>query len=148
MQRVLDSPSFNFGVFAFLLHFPWELYQLPLFAGFENAPYFTTLVHCTRAALGDVVISLIALAIASVAVRSRFWFLEGNRIATLSFFAVGLIITVGFEAVATLLLDRWQYNESMPILPLTGTGLSPVAQWIIIPWLQLWFVRRQLASSH
>jgi hypothetical protein len=31
----------------------------------------------------------------------------------------------------------WAYSERMPRLPVTGTGLAPLAQWIVLPGLAL-----------
>ncbi len=58
--------------------------------------------------------------------------------------AVGLVITIILEALATGPLERWSYTSSMPTLPVLGTGLLPLLQWILLPPLTLWFVRRQL----
>ena len=35
----------------------------------------------------------------------------------------------------------------MPVIPGIGVGLSPLLQWIILPLLLVWFVRRQLAGA-
>ena len=34
----------------------------------------------------------------------------------------------------------------MPIVPVVGIGLTPLLQWLLIPPLAIWFVRRQLKS--
>ena len=39
---------------------------------------------------------------------------------------------------------RWEYAEAMPRLPLLGTGLAPLLQWLLIPPLVIWLVRRQI----
>ena len=51
------------------------------------------------------------------------------------FIAIAIIITIIFEALPTGVLNRWQYGEAMPTLPVLGTGLLPVLQWLIIPLL-------------
>lgn len=58
-------------------------------------------------------------------------------------FAVGLFITVAIEKWA-ISVGRWQYTEAMPTI--AGIGLSPLLQWIIIPTLIVFFVRRVTAS--
>lgn len=58
-----------------------------------------------------------------------------------------MLITVVFEELATGPLNLWEYTDAMPVLPMLGTGLAPVAQWIILPLLQFWFVRRQLLGG-
>jgi hypothetical protein len=34
--------------------------------------------------------------------------------------------------------------KQMPRLPLLGTGLAPLLQWLLIPPLVAWLVRRQI----
>lgn len=58
--------------------------------------------------------------------------------------AVGVLITIAAEWVLTEGIERWTYAPSMPTLPVLGTGLLPLLQWIILPPLVVWFVHRQL----
>lgn len=60
---------------------------------------------------------------------------------------VGIAITAIFEFLATGILNRWQYSNLMPTLPIVGTGLTPLLQWLLLPPLILWFVKRQLSST-
>ena len=41
----------------------------------------------------------------------------------------------------------WRYAEIMPIVPKIGIGLVPLIQWIILPLLLVWFVKRQLDGA-
>jgi len=112
---------------------------MPLFSGFSGAEYYDVILHCTKATIGDVVIALAAFLVASAVVRSRHWLLDDNRIAMGVFFATGIVITIVFELLATGPLDRWEYAGTMPVVPFTGVGASPVAQWLLIPALVVWF---------
>jgi hypothetical protein len=58
------------------------------------------------------------------------------------FLGIGLIVTIGFEFVSTEVLNRWAYAAQMPSLPILGTGLAPFLQWLIIPSLVLWYLKR------
>ncbi len=120
---------------------------MPLFAGFADYPYYPTILHCMKATLGDVVISLVAFAGASLITRSRMWIVSMSKPGVVSFLAIGLLITVAFELLATGPLNRWEYGELMPIVPFIGVGAVPIAQWVILPLLQLWFVRRQIIGG-
>ena len=60
----------------------------------------------------------------------------------LTYLATGLVITTFMEWLATDVLDRWQYAPNMPELPILGTGLLPILQWLTLPPLILWFVRQ------
>jgi hypothetical protein len=146
-NKILNAPELHISIFAFLLNFVWELLQMPLFAGFADFPYYQTVLHCTKATFGDVVISLVAFAGACLITRSRMWINSTNISGVIAFLAIGLVITIVFEILATGPLNRWEYGELMPIVPLTGVGASPVAQWVILPLLQLWFVRRQIIGG-
>ncbi|MGQ0580040.1 MAG: hypothetical protein ACT4PQ_14185 [Betaproteobacteria bacterium] len=65
---------------------------------------------------------------------------SGSDIAT--FIGVGLVATIIFETLATGVPERWAYNDAMPRLPVLGTALLPLLQWLAVPPLVLWFVRR------
>ena len=32
----------------------------------------------------------------------------------------------------------WAYSDLMPVVPVIGTGLAPLLQWVIVPTLALW----------
>lgn len=142
-RRVLGEPEPNVVIFSFLLNFVWELWQVPFFAFVPAAPHWEGILTCTRATLGDAGISLFAFWVAALAVRSRSWIEQGNRTAAALFLGVGVAVTVLVEWLATEVLSRWSYAPSMPVLPWIGTGLLPLLQWLIVPPVVLWFVRRQ-----
>lgn len=70
-----------------------------------------------------------------------------NYVGVVTFITVGLIITIVFELLATGPLNRWEYGDLMPMIPIIEIGVSPVAQWVILPLIQLWFVRRQIIGG-
>ena len=47
--------------------------------------------------------------------------------------AIGIIYTVYSEWTNTIIRGTWAYSKLMPVLPIAGTGLSPLAQWLIVP---------------
>ena len=146
-NRILNAPELHISIFAFLLNFIWELLQMPLFAGFSEFQYHRLILHCTKATFGDVVISLAAFAGAGLITRSRMWIISMNKSGVVAFLAIGLVITIVFEILATGPLDRWEYGELMPMIPVIGVGASPIGQWVILPLLQLWFVKRQIIGG-
>lgn len=139
--KLRQSPELHIIFFAFVLNFVWEQLQVPLFLGFEHVPAYELIIHCTRATLGDVLISLICFYITAMICSSRNWVEHPSTLAVSSFVVSGVLITIGFEILATGPLDRWQYSELMPIIPFTNIGLSPVMQWIVLPLLQLWYLK-------
>ena len=148
--RVDQTPEFSVFVFALLLNYPWELIQAPLFEGMAAAPHWEAVKVCTRATFGDGIIMLIAFWAVAVAVRSRRWLLNPRAWQVAAFIAVGVLITIVLEHFATRSshpLWGWEYSSLMPTLPVLGTGLTPLLQWIMLPGLVLWFSRRQFAGA-
>ena len=147
MRGVAVSPEFSVAVFALLLNFPWEILQVPLFAGMASAPYAEAIEGCIQATLGDLLITLLAYGAVALAAKNRLWNLAPSGRQVAAFIGIGLSITALIEWLAThgRWVKSWAYSTSMPLLPGTGIGLTPLLQWIVVPLLVLWFVRRQLA---
>lgn len=136
-------PEIAIAVFAFLLNFPWEFLQVPLFAGMADMPHWQAVKTCTRAALGDVFIMLLGFWLVSAAARTRLWIYAPSLRQLASLIATGMLMTVVIEMAALrgLWLDTWRYSNAMPLVPVLGVGLAPVLQWIVLPPLIAWFVR-------
>lgn len=139
-------PEFWLAFFSFLLHFAWEMLQTPTYAGMAEMPHWDATILCLQATLGDVLFALIAFWLASAAARSRRWYRAWPVFPTFVYMAAGLLLTIGFEFYYTEVSLRWTYSAIMPRLPLLGTGVSPLVQWILIPPLALWLTRRHLAN--
>lgn len=144
MKRLVQAPETNIGLFAFLLNLPWEFAQVPLFAGMPSARHWSAILVCGAATLGDVVLALAAYWTVALTAGGRQWILGPTRGQVLRFVAVGVLATIVIERLATGPLGRWTYSDAMPVVPLLGVGLSPLLQWIVLPPLIVWFVRRQL----
>ena len=142
---VMNWPETNLVLFAFLLNLPWELWQIPLFKGMPSLAHWDGVIMCTRAAAGDAAIALLAFWLVAAATRTRDWIRQPSPITLGAFVAVGLIITIALEYWATQIGARWEYAEAMPRLALLGTGLAPLLQWLLIPPVVAWLVRRQIA---
>ncbi len=125
----------------------WEIAQLPLYTiwyeGTAGEIAFATL-HCTG---GDVVIAGTALLWALVLVGDRRW--PHSRFGSVAASAVagGVAYTIFSEWLNTEIRGSWAYTELMPELPLIGTGISPLAQWLVVPSAALWWLRRRGAQK-
>ena len=138
----------NIAVFALLLNFPWEILQAPLFAGMANGPFIDAIRGCAQGTLGDAVIMLLAYWTVSGVAARRDWILAPSGRQLTLFLTVGVLITAAIEWLATrgYWVQNWTYSPAMPIVPGVGIGLSPMLQWIVLPLLVAWFVRRQLSE--
>lgn len=147
LRALSATPEFNLAMFALLLNFPWEILQAPLFEGMAAAPHSDVIGACLQATLGDAVIMLLAHASIAAVTRRRLWLLAPSWREVAGFAAVGVAITAVIEWLATRghWAQTWAYSSAMPLIPGIEIGLSPVLQWVIVPPIALWFVRRQSA---
>lgn len=138
-------PELDLAIFAFLLNFPWEFLQAPLFAGMAQMPHWQAVKACTRATFGDVAIMLLAFWLVCAAFRNRHWILSPSPPQLALLVCIGVAITVVIERLALqgLWIDAWRYALEMPVVPGLHVGMAPVLQWIVLPPLVVWFVRRQ-----
>jgi hypothetical protein len=58
---------------------------------------------------------------------------------------MGTAYTIFSEWMNLTILRSWTYNESMPRVGLAGieVGVTPLAQWLVVPPLALYLARRQ-----
>jgi hypothetical protein len=124
--------------FSLIGHLIWEIVQLPLYTlwttGSVQQKAFAV-VHCT---IGDVLIAAAALLLSLVVfARSRSVNIGAAPVWAAST-AIGLVYTIFSEWLNTGIRGNWQYSDQMPIVPLLGTGLAPLLQWIVVPALAMW----------
>ena len=149
LRNALCWPEFTLAGFAFLLNFPWEIIQSPLFEGMAGMPHRDAVQYCTRAAFGDAGIVLIAYwTVAVVSGRGRGWLQQSGRMPIAIFTIIGVLITIAIELLATngRWFERWTYSADMPVLWGINVGLVPILQWIILPPAAVLLTRRQLRS--
>ena len=131
-----------------LLDLLWEAAQLPLYTIWTDGTIRETafaVVHCT---MGDVLIALAALAAALVVAGDPAWpARRWTPVATLTL-AIGVAYTAYSEHLNVDVRRSWTYSDLMPRLPLLGTGLSPIVQWIVVPVAALAWARHRALDSH
>lgn len=141
-----SSPEFNVLVFSFLINLAWELWQVSFFQGMAEQPHgagreglyagnLRRYGHRAGRVLGH-----------GFHRRDQKLDYATEQVGYRNLYCVGLVATIIFEALATGALERWVYNDAMPRLPIVGTGLLPVIQWLVIPPLVIWFVRRPIGT--
>ena len=87
-------------------------------------------LHCTA---GDVMIGTTSLLAAVIFSGRRDWprARHGRVLGSATF--AGVAYTAFSEWLNTQVTMSWQYAESMLRVPLLGTGMAPLLQWIVIP---------------
>lgn len=148
MTKLLrQAPEVPIAGFAFLTNFVWEMLQVPWFTGMSIASHGRVVWVCVQATGGDILILLGAFWLSSIVMRRRDWLITGELRPVALVVGTGVAVTVFIEALATGPLDRWQYAEAMPVIPIIGTGLAPLLQWLLLPPLVLWLSRRHLLGG-
>jgi hypothetical protein len=147
VRRLVDLPEINVALFAFLLNLVWEFGQVPLYRDLPSQGHWASIKLCVRATAGDVVIAVVAFWVVAALVASRRWITAPSAVRVACFVGVGLAISTALEWMAIHVQARWAYGTSMPMVPVLRVGLAPVLQWVIVPPLVLWFVKRQLAGT-
>jgi len=83
----------------------------------------------------------IGAGLAVILAGSKAWPLERFLAVAGVSTAIGVSYTAWSEWLNTSVNENWAYSEWMPIVPGIDVGLSPIAQWIVIPLLGFWWAR-------
>lgn len=129
-----------------ILHVVWETLQLPLYAIWSTGnlgEIAFAVLHCTA---GDLMIASLSLLVALVAVGNLVWPAERFTPVMATTIAIGIGYTVYSEWLNTVIRKTWEYSELMPTLPMLGTGLSPLMQWMIVPTVGFAAIRCRLGK--
>jgi len=111
---------------AFVLNFVWEFFHSNLYIHYQNKS-ITQLV-LLRASLFDAFFVIIA---GLLVIKFKFPKNWGIYV-----FGAGIVFAIFLEGYA-LSTGRWLYKDSMPIIPLLGTGLTPTVQLGLLSYLVL-----------
>ena len=132
-------------------HLGWEVVQLPLYTIWRTGTageIAFAVVHCTA---GDMMIATLVLVAALIAFGSAHWPAHGFRHGAAAVVGLGAGYTVYSEWINTVVRKSWAYTDAMPTLPVLGTGLAPLLQWLIIPAIALgvagWICKSQRVMS-
>ena len=125
----------------------WEFAQMPLYTLWETgAPEEIAFaaIHCTG---GDILIALGALMASLFIFGTGRWPEREYLRVALSTIAVGLGYTLFSEWWNIGVREAWAYRDLMPIIPVLDVGVSPFAQWIVLPSLAFWWAGRTKGKS-
>jgi hypothetical protein len=119
----------------------WEILQQPFYTLLQTASLaylIFAIVHCW---IGDLMIAALCLALgifSSRILQLRQFFPMGALVTLLA----GIAYTIFSEWRNMSIHHFWSYSTYMPRLPFVGTGLLPILQWILVPMIALYLVRK------
>lgn len=121
--------------FALVLNLVWEVAQLPLYTIYETGTPWAiafAVAHCTA---GDVLIALACYGLGALAGRSLCWPLDRPARGAAAAIPAGVAYTIFSEWLNVSVRGSWQYASAMPTI--SGIGVAPLLQWLIVPSLIL-----------
>jgi len=130
--------------FALMLNLAWEVAQLPLYSLLSSGTIREiafAIAHCT---VGDVLIAVACFTVATVVTRRPDWPWTEPVIGGAVALLFGLSYTALSEWWNVYQAGNWSYAPAMPLL--FGVGLAPLLQWVVIPAMEIaWLRRRRVA---
>lgn len=128
-------------------NFAWEFAHMPLYTLWETGTageIVFAAIHCTG---GDVLIALSALVAALLILGTGRWPEQGYRHVAAAAIVIGVGYTVFSEWLNIELREAWAYRDLMPIIPVIDAGLSPIAQWLVLPGLAFWWAKQSKGDN-
>ena len=112
--------------------FPWEMAHSVLYQGMSRLGWVRGTVCCVLASLADGVGIAVIFAAGALLFRDWRWtrHLSAGRVALVVL--VGVVIALLTEQTA-LRLGWWSYGPRMPRVPGTDLGVTPLAQFVLLP---------------
>lgn len=130
----MTAVAFYLGA-STLGHLVWEFAHLPLYGLWRtasNGELAIAVLHCTA---GDFLIATSVLLASLVALRAWTW----PRTSALNVAVLTILLGVAYTAFSewhnVYVRQSWSYGSAMPTLPILGyqIGVSPLAQWLVVP---------------
>ncbi|MEK7816254.1 MAG: hypothetical protein AAB294_05470 [Pseudomonadota bacterium] len=125
---------------ALFLNFLWEIAQLPLYTLWDDPDRMRIAAYVFHCLLGDVLIAVSIYLLTIIVFRDLAWPVRRPWTAGAFMLAARLGFTVFSEWVNVYRLGAWAYKPAMPLV--AGIGLTPLLQWVVVPVLMLFIVRR------
>ncbi len=124
----------------------WETAQMPLYTLWRTGSMQEiafAVVHCTG---GDVLIAAVSLFGSLLLFGGADWPRSRFLPVAAATVALGLGYTIYSERLNTA-SNAWAYSGLMLVLPGLGTGLAPLAQWLVVPLLAFAAARPPLRAK-
>ena len=114
-------------------HATWEVAHLPFYTIWRNGTWRDIAFAAVHCSAGDVMIAALALVLALLLFGSERWPLDRVRPVLVATLVFGIGYTIFSEWLNVTVRGSWAYTSLMPVLPVLGTGVTPLLQWIIVP---------------
>lgn len=140
--RILAAPETNLFLFAFLIHFVYEVWQSPYFDFYKMpllADKVNYITHCT---VGDGIITVVCYWIISGWQRDRTWILKPSWKLIIGFTGLGWVYTFVSEIYRVHVAKL--YGATVLTVPGIGISELPLLQWVILPPLVLYLAQRHM----
>jgi hypothetical protein len=145
LVRFFALPEANLFLFAFLLHFVYEVWESPYFDFYKMPTLTDKITYITHCTVGDGVITIVSYWAIAVLVRSRKWILHPTWQQILVFTRFGWVYTF-FSEIYRIRIAQL-YGVSVLVLPIVNISWLPLLQWVILPPLVLYIVKRQILGN-
>lgn len=112
----------------------WEIAQLPLYTLWAEAHpgrIVSAVLHCTA---GDLLIGMTSLVLAMLACRADRNLGKPDSQVLLAAILFAVLYTVPSERY-NMAMGNWAYSPWMPMVPGLKIGLSPLVQWLVVPYI-------------
>jgi hypothetical protein len=146
-RKIVAIPETNIFLFAFLIHFVYEVWQSPYFEFYQMPSLADKINYITHCTVGDGVITVICYWIVSLlqhipqskTLWNRYWILSPTWKSILLFISLGWIYTFLSEIYRVQIAKL--YGVSILIVPVIGISWLPLIQWVILPPITLFLAR-------
>lgn len=126
------------GMLGAAANFPWEMAHSLLYRGVTSFTWKQHLGCCGLAALVDGVGVAAIFAVGALAFRASRWTRRRSPIRLGWTALFGMTGAVAVEWLA-LRLGWWGYGPTMPRVPGTDLGISPLVQFVMLPLVVLFW---------
>ena len=120
-----------------------SLYQFSIsvfsYASFIQAHWIT--------AAKDALVTLALYLLVGILVRNSGWGRRFNARRLMFLCTLGFLWALGIEYHAVMVAHRWSYTSAMPLIPGFAVGVAPLLQMMIVPYISIWIIRKQLSEK-
>lgn len=100
---------------------------------------------CVLASVADMLMTLLLFFLFSIGTKDPYWIKKINVSRSIVLMVLGWVGAIFSEIWHTGRGD-WQYTSEMPFLPVLGVGLTPILQFILLPWFSFLLTKKSVAK--